>query len=148
MEKITNRKKLALYGCSGLGVNMLNIIVGSYLCSALMTGGFVDNIESWTYLNKTLVVAGLWAVLRFIAKAFDGLIDLPLATLADKMHTRFGRRKTAILVGLIPTIVSYCLFLIPLTPEESIAMISEFPASFDVKYMTDMNTNSALNVFA
>ena len=59
MKKITSKKQLALYGCSGLGVNMLNMIMGSYLCSALMTGGFVDHIESWTYLNKTLVVAGL-----------------------------------------------------------------------------------------
>ena len=120
MQKITSKKKLAVYGCSGLGVNMLNIIMGSYLCSALMTGGFDAHIESWTYLNKTLVVAGLWAVLRFIAKAFDGLIDLPLAALADKMHTKFGRRKTGILVGLIPTVISYCLFLIPLNPFESV----------------------------
>ena len=111
MQKITSKKKLILYGCSGLGVNMLNIIMGSYLCSALMTGGFEEHIESWTYINKTLVVAGLWAVLRFIAKAFDGIIDLPLATFADKLHTKFGRRQTAILVGLIPTVISYCLFL-------------------------------------
>ncbi len=120
MKKITDRKKLLLYGCSGMGVNMMNIIVGSYLCSALMTGGFDKHIESWTYLNKTLVVAGLWAVLRFIAKAFDGIIDLPLATFADKLNTKFGRRKTAILIGLIPTVISYCLFLIPLNPYESI----------------------------
>lgn len=120
MQKITSRKKLAIYGCSGLGVNMLNIIMGSYLCSALITGGFKADIESWTYLNKTLVVTGLWIVLRFIAKAFDGLIDLPLAAFADKLNTRFGRRKTAILIGLIPTVVSYCLFLVPLERHESI----------------------------
>lgn len=120
MQKIKSRKKLAIYGCSGLGVNMLNIIMGSYLCSALIIGGFDADIESWTYLNKTLVVSGLWLVLRFIAKAFDGLIDLPLAAFADKLHTRFGRRKTAILIGLIPTVISYCLFLIPLNPHESI----------------------------
>ena len=119
MKKITGKKKLFLYGCSGLGVNMLNIIMGSYLCSALMTGGFIENIESWTYLNKTLVVAGLWAVLRFVAKAFDGIIDLPLAVFADKLHTRFGRRKTAILIGLIPTVISYCLFLVPLEAKAS-----------------------------
>lgn len=120
MKKITNRKHLILYGASGLGVNMLNIIVGSYLCSALMTGGFDSHVENWTYINKTLVVAGLWAVLRFIAKAFDGVIDLPLAAFADKIHNKFGRRKTAILIGLIPTVVSYCLFLVPLNPFESI----------------------------
>ena len=119
MRKITSRKKLFFYGCSGLGVNMLNIIMGSYLCSALMTGGFVKNIDQWTFTGKTLVVAGLWAVLRFIAKAFDGIIDLPLAAFADKIHNKFGRRKTGILVGLIPTIITYCLFLIPLNPHES-----------------------------
>ena len=134
MKKITNRKLLAVYGCSGLGVNMLNIIMGSYLCSALMTGGFEKNVESWTYLNKTLVVAGLWGVLVFIAKAFDGIIDLPLAALADKIHTKFGRRKTAILIGLIPTVIAYCLFLIPLDPHESILNTIWFGALLIVFY--------------
>lgn len=40
MEKITKKGKLILYGCSGLGVNLLNIVMGSYLCSALLVGGF------------------------------------------------------------------------------------------------------------
>ena len=134
MKKITSKKQLILYGCSGLGVNMLNIIVGSYLCSALMTGGFINDVESWTYLNKTLVVAGLWATLRFIAKAFDGIIDLPLAAFADKLNTKFGRRKTAILIGLIPTVISYCLFLIPLEPKESILNTIWFGALLIIFY--------------
>ena len=121
MKKITSRAKLAIYGCSGLGVNMMNIIMGSYLCSALMTGGFdAEDIGKWTYLDRTLVVAALWGVLRMIAKAFDGLIDLPLSAFADKIHNKFGRRKTAILIGLIPTILSYCLFLVPIDPFESV----------------------------
>ena len=82
MKKITSRKKLTLYGCSGLGVNMLTIMMGSYLCSALLVGGFGEHVESWTYLNKNLVVAGLWAVLVFLAKALDGIIDLPFASFA------------------------------------------------------------------
>ena len=41
MKKITSRKKLLLYGCSGMGVNMMNLIVGSYLCSALTRGSHV-----------------------------------------------------------------------------------------------------------
>ena len=121
MQKITSRKKLTLYGCAGMGVNMLNIIMGSYRCSALLVGGFESKIESWTYLGKDLVVAGLWAVFVFIAKALDGIIDLPFATLADKMKTKLGRRKTAILVGFIPLIVAYLLFLVPINPYESIA---------------------------
>lgn len=121
MKKITDRKKLILYGCSGLGVNMLTFIMGSYLCSALLVGGFEDHIESWTYLNKDLVVAALWGILVFLAKALDGVIDLPLATFADKLNTRLGRRKTALLIGFIPMIVSFLMFLVPLTPYESIA---------------------------
>lgn len=120
MEKITNRKKLLLYGCSGFGVNMLNIIVGSYLCSALLIGGFETHIESWTYLNKDLVIAGLWAVFVFLAKALDGIIDLPFATLADKIKSKFGRRKTAILIGFIPMVIAYLLFLVPLDNGETL----------------------------
>lgn len=151
MKKIKSRKLLAVYGCSGLGVNMLNMIMGSYLCSALMTGGFVDHIESWTYLNKTLVVAGLWAALRFIAKAFDGLIDLPLAAFADRLHTKFGRRKTAILIGLIPTVISYCLFMIPLNAEASYlntiwfgAMLIIFYACYTLTMLTYYATFSEI----
>ena len=114
MKKITDRKKLILFGCSGLGVNMLTLMMGSYLCSALLVGGFEEHIESWTYLNKDLVVAGLWAVLVFLAKALDGVIDLPLASFADRLNTKLGRRKTAILIGYIPMIISYLLFLFPL----------------------------------
>ena len=120
MRKITGKKNLILYGCSGLGVNLLNIIVGSYLCSALLVGGFEEHIESWTYLNKDLVVAGLWAIFVFVAKALDGIIDLPFATLADKIRNKMGRRKTAILIGFAPMIVSFLMFLIPITNGESV----------------------------
>lgn len=120
MKKITNRKSLVLYGFAGMGVNMLNIIMGSYLCSALLVGGFEEHIEQWTYLNKDLVVGGLWAVFVFLAKALDGIIDLPFSTLADKMKTKFGRRKTAILVGYVPMIVVCLLFLIPLNSNATI----------------------------
>ena len=115
MEKITSRKKLILYGCSGLGVNMLTLLVGSYLCSALLTGGFKDDIEMWTYLNKDLVVASVWGIIIFFAKAVDGFIDLPFAFLIDRINNKFGRRKTGLLIGYIPMIISFILFLFPLT---------------------------------
>ncbi|MBR2974265.1 MAG: MFS transporter, partial [Clostridia bacterium] len=121
MEKIKSKRGLILYGCSGLGVNMLNIIVGSYLCSALLVGGFDKHVESWTYLNKDLVVAGLWAVLVFLAKALDGIIDLPLAAFADNVKSKLGRRKTTILLGIVPMLVAYGLFLVPINQEATIA---------------------------
>ena len=118
--KITSKKMLILYGCSGLGVNMLGMIVGSYLCSALLIGGFEDNVENWTYLNKDLVIAGLWSVLAFISKAIDGVIDIPLASFTDNLRTRWGRRRPAILGGLIVTVIAYLLFLVPLNSSATV----------------------------
>lgn len=112
--------KLILYACSGLGVNMLNIIVGSYLCSALLVGGFDKNVERWTYLNKDLVVAGLWAVLAFIAKIVDGLIDIPFSHFTDNLRTKWGRRKPSLVIGFVPMIIAYLLFLVPLNSEATI----------------------------
>jgi Na+/melibiose symporter-like transporter len=113
VKKITDRKKLILYGCSGLGVNMLNMIMGSYLVSALQVGGFAsEDIGLWTYLDKDLIIPFVWIFIGFFAKALDGIIDLPFATFADKLKTSFGRRKTGILMGYIPMMISFILFLV------------------------------------
>ena len=120
MEKLTSKKNVILYACSGLGVNMLNLIVGSYLCSALLVGGFKDHVESWTYLNKDLVIAGLWGVLILVAKIVDGLIDLPLSHFVDHLHAKWGKRKTAIVMGYIPMLLAFVMLLLPITPMESI----------------------------
>jgi len=65
--KLLSKKQLAFYGISGVGPNLLNLIVGAYLCDALLTAGFGANIEHWTYLNKALVVAVVWSVFVTIA---------------------------------------------------------------------------------
>ena len=135
MKKITSRKKLALYGCSGMGVNMMNLIVGSYLCSALITGGFApEDIGRWTYAEKSLVVAGLWAILSFIARVLDGVIDLPFASFTDRLKTRWGRRRPSLVIGFVPMIIAYLLFLIPLNPGESVLNTVWFGALLMIFY--------------
>ena len=114
MQKLDKRWKIILYGCSGLGVNMLNMIVGSYLCSALLIGGFDKHVENWTYLNRDLVVAGLWATLILVVKVLDGFIDIPLSNFTDNLRTRWGRRRPAIVMGFIPMVLGYLLFLVPI----------------------------------
>ena len=121
MKKLTSRKKLLLYGCSGLGVNMLNLIVGTYLCSALLTGGFAsEDIGIWTYSHRNLVIAGIWSVLILAVKILDGIIDIPMSSFTDNLRTRWGRRRPALLLGFVPMIIAYVLFLFPLTAGESI----------------------------
>ena len=118
MQKITGKKKLFLYGMAGLGINMLNLIIGSYLCDALMIEGFQENIENWTYLNKTLVVAGVWSIMIAIAKILDGIIDIPLAGWTDKLKSKWGKRRPAIALGMFPMLIAYVLFLFPLQNAE------------------------------
>ena len=135
MQKITSRKKLALYGCSGMGVNMMNLIVGSYLCSALLTGGFAaEDIGLWTYVDKNLVVATLWAALSFVARVLDGIIDLPFASFTDRLKTRWGRRRPSLVIGFVPMIIAYLLFLVPLDQGETVKNTIWFGALLMIYY--------------
>lgn len=113
MQKITRKSRLLLYGCSGMGVNMLNLIVGTYLCSALIVEGFdPDDFGLWTYTDKTLVVAALWSILALTTKIIDGIIDVPMSPFIDNLKTRWGRRRPAILMGFVPMILMYLMFLL------------------------------------
>ena len=114
MKKIKNKWLLLLYGCSGLGLNMINMIMGVHLCNALILDGFDSNAEFWTYENRTLVVVGVWMALSWLIKLFDGLVDIPLSSFTDNLRTRWGRRRPSILIGYIPLLIAYVLFLFPI----------------------------------
>ena len=115
MKTFHTKKSLWLYAFGGMGVNMLNLIIGTMLCDALMTAGFETNIEYWTYANKTLVVAVVWSIMVAVAKIIDAVVDIPLATLSDRLGTKWGKRRPALLMGLIPMMLAYVAFLNPLS---------------------------------
>ena len=120
MKKLT-KKQLTWYGIAGLGPNMLNLMVGAYLCDALMTEGFGENIEHWTYLNKTLIVIVVWSIFVTIAKIIDGVIDIPLGAFTDNLKSKWGKRRPSMLGGIIVMLFAYLMFLIvPVNAENSI----------------------------
>ena len=113
MRKLNRKWQMLLYACSGFGVNLLNLMMGSYLCSALLIGGFKgDAILYQTYNGNNLVVAAAWATFVLIAKIIDGVIDIPMASFTDRLQTRFGRRRPSIIIGMVPMIAAYLLFLV------------------------------------
>ena len=114
MKKIA-RKKLPLYAIAGFGPGMINLIIAAYLVDALSTAGFNNNIEMWTYANKTLVMTAFFSVLVLIAKLIDGLADIPLAALTDNFKSKWGKRRPSIIIGFIPMVISYILFCFPLS---------------------------------
>ena len=136
MKKLEKKWQVYLYGCTGLGINMLNLIIGSYLCSALLVGGFEAHVEEWTYLNKDLVIAGIWSVLILAAKVLDGVIDLPASSLMNKIKSRWGRRRPAIVMGFVPMIIAYVLFLVPINKEATLLNTIWFAAMLFIYYIS------------
>lgn len=117
MRKIHKKWQLLLYAASGMGINMLNLMMGSYLCSALLVGGFgADAVPYQTFAQRDLIVAAAWAIFVLAAKIFDGIVDIPLASVVDNLRTRWGRRRPAIAVGLVLVLMAYMLFLVIPSP--------------------------------
>ena len=122
MRKLRSKRQIVLYAASGLGINLLNTVMASYLCSALLVGGFKgDAINYQTFAQKDLVVAALWAAFAFIAKVIDGAIDVPMAAVTDGLRSKWGRRRPSLIIGLVPLLISYVLFL--LVPDPSGASV-------------------------
>ncbi len=112
MQKLTKKSQQRLYALAGMGVNTLNLMMASYLCSALLVGGFgKDAIANQTYAQRDLVIAGVWSVFVLIAKIVDGLIDIPMASFTDQLKSRWGRRRPSLVIGFIPMVCSYVAFL-------------------------------------
>ncbi len=117
MKQLTTKGQKILYAVSGLGVNMLNLMMGSYLCSAIIASGFTaEAAVNQTFCSKDLVIIALWSIFGVIAKVIDGIIDIPMASFADNLRTKYGRRRPAIVMGLIPMIIAYLLFLVVPNP--------------------------------
>ncbi len=113
MNKITKKWQLFLYAMAGMGVNMLNLMMGSYLCSALIADGFgADAVANQTFMGMNIVVPAVWAVFGVIAKIIDGIIDVPMASLSDNLRTRWGRRRPTLIIGLVVMVAAYLLFLV------------------------------------
>ena len=112
MRKLTKKWQMLLYAMGGMGVNLLNLMVGTYLCSAIAASGFKnpDLIPNHTFYSNDLVYLLAWGVFGTIAKIIDGVIDVPMASFTDNLKSKFGRRRPALIIGLIPMILAYALF--------------------------------------
>ncbi len=54
-----------------------------------------------------------YAVGMFVARILDGIIDIPIATWTDNMKSRWGRRRPLMVLGLIPTAITFILLWYP-----------------------------------
>ena len=118
MKKFRNLDSIGkeiLYAASGFGANLMMIIMGAYFSDAVNPVALgIKESAFWQSINGTfLVVPLLFSILGIIGKVFDGLIDIPFASITDNLKTKWGRRRLPIAICLIPMIVSFILCWIP-----------------------------------
>ena len=114
--------KEILYAASGFGANLMMIIMGAYFTDAVNPAalGTSSSAILQTITGACLVVPGLFAVLGIVGKVFDGLIDIPFASITDNLKTKWGRRRLPIAICIIPMIVSFILCWIPVFGENQL----------------------------
>jgi GPH family glycoside/pentoside/hexuronide:cation symporter len=97
-----------IYAMGGFGPGFLYQIVLTYLLfyyrpakSLVETGAVV------------LAPAVGYAVGMFVARVLDGVIDLPIASWTDNMKSKWGRRRPLMLLGIVPTAITFILLWYP-----------------------------------
>lgn len=118
MKKLT-RKQIPFFAFASFGPCMLSTIISVYLVDALQTAGFGENVEQWTFANKTIIAVGLFSIMKAISQLMDGLTEVPCATIVQNLKTRWGKRRPAIVVGTVVMTLAYVLFCFPISNEEN-----------------------------
>jgi glycoside/pentoside/hexuronide:cation symporter, GPH family len=108
MMKQLKKWQEPIYAIGGFGPGFLYQIVLTYLLFYYRPA-------------KTLVETGAvvlapalgYAVGMFVARVLDGVIDLPIASWTDNMKSKWGRRRPLMVLGLIPTAITFILLWYP-----------------------------------
>lgn len=122
VRSLDKKWKEFLFAFSGFGPNLLMVLMGAYYSdalnpSALEAGeGFQAIIPGFCF-----ILPALFPVLYALAKVFDGIIDIPFAHVTDTLSTKWGRRRPAIAVCILPMILSFLMcWILPVAEENSL----------------------------
>ena len=120
MIKSLNKKwKEFVFAFSGFGPNFLMVLMGAYFTDAINPAALPEGSYQAIMSGTCFILPALFPILYAIAKAFDGIIDVPLAHVTDTLSTKWGRRRPAILVCLIPMIISFFFCWFPVFGAEN-----------------------------
>ena len=118
-----NKKwKEVLYAFSGFGPNFLMVLMGAYYSDAVnpTAMGSGGSQAGQVITGFCLVYPILFSVLMILGKIFDGVIDIPFASITDNLNTKWGRRRPPIAICFIPMVLSFALCWVPLFRSSSI----------------------------
>ena len=114
IRSLDKKWKEFLFAFSAFGPNFLMILMGSYYSDALNPAALEAGEQFQTIMpGICFILPALFPILSAIGKVFDGIIDIPFAHITDTLSTKWGRRRPAIAVCLVPMTISFALSWIP-----------------------------------
>lgn len=115
IRSLDKKWKEFLFAFSGFGPNFLMVMMGAYFTDAINPSALVNAGEFQRFAGGACyILPAVFPILYAIAKAFDGIIDVPFAHITDTLSTKWGRRRPAILFCLIPMVISYAMCWLPI----------------------------------
>ncbi len=121
MVKSLNKNwKEFLFSFSGFGPNFLMVLMGAYFTDALNPAALgMNQTEQAIASGVCFITPAIFPILYAIAKAFDGIIDIPFAHIADNLSTKFGRTRPVIAVCFLPMVLAYAMCWLPIGGAEN-----------------------------
>ena len=118
MVKSLNTKwKELLFAFTGFGPNFLMVLMGAFFTDAVnpvaLGTGTTASIYQAIVPQVCLIMPVAFPILWAIGKAFDGIIDIPFASITDRLSTKWGRRRPTIAICAVPMIVSFAMCWYP-----------------------------------
>ena len=116
MIKHLTKRGEALYGFAAFGPNLMNIFLSAYVLNAFILPAGLDWYQRmvWTFSGVALVHTLTFGLVSALVRIIDGVIDFPLATALQNMHSKYGRHRVGIVLGFIPMVIAFMALLFPL----------------------------------
>ncbi len=106
--KVVKRWQEPIYAIGGFGPGFMYQIVMTYLLYFYRPA--FTRVEAGALV---LAPAGAYAFGMLVARILDGVVDIPIATWTDNLKSKWGRRRPLMVLGFIPTILSFLLLWYP-----------------------------------
>ena len=110
---LDKRWKEVIFAGSGLGPNLLMVLMMAYFTDAVIPTGLNADINFWSYGGVTIVSVIIFPILWTLGRVFDGVVDVPLAALTDSLKSKKNNRFITILISFLPMVISFVLCWIP-----------------------------------
>ena len=114
---LNRRWKEVIFAAAGLGPNLLMVLMMAYFTDAVHPAALDKDIGFWSYTGSStlfVITPVIFSILWMIGRAFDGIVDVPLAALTDSLKNKKGGRFITVLISFVPMVVSFVLCWIPL----------------------------------